>query len=98
MIWLERNWSAAASTIDEVPWMQRLSAKLRLWGHALAGIDDPLGESLGNLEERVHRLECQVEKLRGPPSANAVTAETMSNSVLLQKHENTSCLRAKDLG
>lgn len=60
---------------------QRLSARLRLWGAALAGIDDPLGEYLLNLEDRVRRLEGEVEQLRKPASANAVTAATMSSTV-----------------
>jgi hypothetical protein len=78
--------------------MQRLSATLRLWGDALAGMDDPIGEYLVNLEERVHRLECEVEQLRRPPSANAATAETMSSTVPLQEHKHNPYPRAMDLG
>lgn len=56
--------------------MQQLSAKLRLWGEALTGIDDPPGEYLLNLEERVRRLEGEVEQLRKPHLANSSSAVT----------------------
>jgi hypothetical protein len=78
--------------------MQRLSAKLRLWGDALAGMDDPLGEYLLSLEERLRQLEGEVEQLRRTPSANAATAETSSSTVPLQEHKHNPYPRAKDLG
>jgi len=55
--------------------LQRLMEKWRLWEEALAGMDDPQGEYLLNLDERVRRLEAKVEQLRGPPpdAAAAVT-------------------------
>lgn len=66
--------------MEEVPMMQRLSEKLRLWGDALAGMDDPLGEYLLNLEERVRRLECEMEQLPKLPTSNAAAAG-MSKSI-----------------
>lgn len=54
--------------------MQRLSAKLRAWGEALAGIDDPLGEYLLSLDERVRRLERDIQQLSKRPSVNATAA------------------------
>lgn len=36
--------------------LDRLVARLRDWGDALAGIDDPKGEYLLNLEQRIGRL------------------------------------------
>ena len=47
--------------------LQRLLARWRLWEQALEGMDDPRGEYLFNLEERMHRLEGEVEHLRRPP-------------------------------
>jgi hypothetical protein len=66
--------------MEEVPMMRRLSEKLRLWGDALAGMDDPLGEYLLNLEERVRRLECELEQLPKLPTSNAAAAG-MSKSI-----------------
>jgi hypothetical protein len=66
--------------MEEVPMMRRLSEKLRLWGDALAGMDDPLGEYLLNLEERVRRLECEMEQLPKLPTSNAAAAG-MSKSI-----------------
>lgn len=97
MIWLGRNWNAEANEM-EVPMMQRLSAKLRHWAAALAGIDDPQGEYLLNLEERVRRLEGEVGQFRRPPAANAATAESMTRTVPLQEGKHDPRLRAKDLG
>lgn len=68
--------------MEEVPVRQRLSAKLRLWGGALAGMDDPLGDYLLRLEERVRRLEGEVQQLRGLPSASTAAADTTSNVAL----------------
>ena len=75
---LGRNSNAEANTMEKVSMMRRLSGKWRLWGEALAGMHDPLGEYLLKLEERVGRLEGEMELLRKPPSANAVTAASMS--------------------
>jgi hypothetical protein len=66
--------------MEELHMMERLSAKLRLWGDALAGMDDPLGEYLLNLEERVRRLECELEQLPKLPTSNAAAAG-MSKSI-----------------
>lgn len=77
--------------------MQQLSAKLRLWGEAIASTDDPLGEYLVNLEKRVRRLEGEVGQLRRPPSANAVTAETKSITEQPLESTHYPCPQAKDL-
>ncbi len=44
--------------------LQRLIEKLRPWGEALASLDDPQGEYLLGLENRILRLEGEVESLR----------------------------------
>jgi hypothetical protein len=44
--------------------LQRLLAKWRLWEEALVGIDDPHGDYLLRLEDRVRRLEGEVDGLR----------------------------------
>ena len=56
--------------------LQRLLASWRLWEEALAGLDDPQGEYLLNLDERVRRLEAKVEQLRSPLPADAAAAVT----------------------
>jgi len=56
--------------------LQRLFAKWRIWGAALAGMDDPQGEYLLNVDERVRRLEAEVEQLRRPLPAAAPAALT----------------------
>ena len=43
--------------------LQRLLARWREWGETLAGIDDPMGECLLGLDERIRRLEGQVAQL-----------------------------------
>jgi hypothetical protein len=48
--------------------LQGLLAKWRLWEGAFVGFDDPQGEYLLDLEERVRRLEGEVGRLRGPRS------------------------------
>ena len=63
--------------MQKVSMLQRLSGKWRLWGEALAGMDDPLGEYLLELEERLGRLEGEMEQLRQPLSANP-TAERIA--------------------
>jgi hypothetical protein len=55
----------------ECAMLQRLLARWRLWEEALAGLDDPHGEYLLDLNERVRRLEAKVEQLRRPLSADA---------------------------
>lgn len=52
--------------------LQELLARWRLWKEALAGMDDPQNEYLLNLEERVSRLEAEME--RGPLPADAAAA------------------------
>lgn len=44
--------------------LQRLIEKLRPWEEALASLDDPRGEYLLGLENRIHRLEDEVKSLR----------------------------------
>ena len=58
--------------------LQRLLVRWRIWEQALAGMDDPRGEYLFSLEERMHRLEGEVEHLRTPLSA-AVAVVTPTN-------------------
>ena len=60
--------------------LQRLLARWWLWGEALAGMDDPQGEYLLSLEERVRRLEGVVVNLRAPLSADAAAAVAPTNS------------------
>lgn len=43
--------------------LEKLKEKLRPWGEALAGLDDPQGEYLAYLENRILRLEERVEQL-----------------------------------
>jgi hypothetical protein len=43
---------------------QRLLEKWRLLADALAGVDDPHGEYLRMLEDRIRRLEGEVENVR----------------------------------
>lgn len=44
--------------------LRRVIEKLRPWGEALASLDDPRGEYLLGLEDRIRRLEGEVESLR----------------------------------
>lgn len=60
--------------------LQRLLARWRLWEQALEGMDDPRGDYLLNLEERVCRLEGEVEHLRRPLSADAAAAVTPTSA------------------
>jgi hypothetical protein len=46
--------------------LQRLLARWRIWKEALAGMDDPEGTYLLALDERVRRLEDEVQRLRKP--------------------------------
>ncbi len=62
--------------------LQRLLARWRVWEQVLAGMDDPQGEYLLGLEERVRRLEGVVMDMRTPLSADAaVTVPPMSGAV-----------------
>jgi hypothetical protein len=56
--------------------LQRLLARWRLWEEAVAGLDDPQGEYLLDLDERVRRLEAKVEQSRRPLPADAAAAVT----------------------
>jgi hypothetical protein len=58
----------------EFAMLQELLARWRLWEQALEGMDDPQGEYLLNLEERVRRLECEMEQLPKLPTSNAAAA------------------------
>ena len=46
--------------------LQRLIEKLRPWGEAIAGLDDPYGDYLARLENRVTRLEGEMAAFRKP--------------------------------
>ena len=59
--------------------LQRLLARWRLWEEALAGLDDPQGEYLLNLDKRVRRLETRVEQSRSPLPADAAAAVTQTS-------------------
>jgi hypothetical protein len=50
--------------------LQKLIEKLRPWEEALAGLDDPHGDCLLILEDRISRLEGEVERLRGSVAMN----------------------------
>lgn len=56
--------------------LQQLLARWRIWEQALAGMDDPQGEYLDSLEERIRRLEGEVGQLRMTLSADAAAAVT----------------------
>ena len=60
--------------------LQRLLAKWRLWEEALAGMDDPQGEYLLNLDERVRWLEAEVERLLRPLPPDAAAAVTPTSA------------------
>jgi hypothetical protein len=57
-----------------------LFEKFRPWAEALADLDDPRGEHLLNLDERVRRLEAEVEQLRRPHPADAAAAVTPTSA------------------
>ncbi len=57
--------------------LERLLARWRLWEEALAGSDDPRGDYLLHLDERVSRLEAEIE--RRPLPVDAVTAVRPTN-------------------
>lgn len=52
--------------------LERLLDKLRHWDKALAGIDDPQGEYLLRLEDRVLRVEQEVDSFRKRLSVETV--------------------------
>ena len=60
--------------------LQRLIEKFRPWAEAMAGMDDPHGEYLLCLDERVRRLEAKVEQLRRPLPADAAAAVTPTSA------------------
>lgn len=51
--------------------LQRLFEKLRTWAEAVAALDDPRGEYLLMLEDRVSRLEGDVRLLRASDKMDA---------------------------
>ena len=62
--------------------LRRLLAELRLWEEAIAGLDDPFGDYLLELEKRVARLEtdlAEVRKLLPDQSAVGGTANISSS-------------------
>ena len=61
--------------------LERLLARWRVWEQALAGMDDPQGEYLLYLEERVRRLEDVVVNLRTPLPADAAVEVTSAPGV-----------------
>lgn len=68
----------AEANEKEAPMMRQMSAKLRDWGEALAGVDDPLGDYLINLDGRVRRLEGELTQLRETASASATATGSPS--------------------
>jgi hypothetical protein len=44
--------------------LKRWFAKCEAWARAIEGLDDPHGEYLARLEERIRRLEEEVKYLR----------------------------------
>lgn len=61
--------------------LQRLLARWRVWEQALEGMDDPRGDYLLSLEERVRRLEGVVVELSTPLSADAAAAVTPTSAL-----------------
>lgn len=51
--------------------LRRILERFRDWGEALAEIDDPMGEYLLGLDERIRLLEGQVAQIHGSHSDNA---------------------------
>lgn len=82
MMWLSRKRNLCDDRPREAAFLHRVSRNLHLWGQAMAGMDDPLGDHLLRLEERVRRLEGEVQQLRGLPSASTAAADTTSNVAL----------------
>ncbi len=54
--------------------LQKLIEKFRPWGEALAGLDDPHGDFILQLEDRISRLEGEVQRLRGSAATDAAPA------------------------
>lgn len=44
--------------------LEKLKEKLKIWGEAMDGLDDPQGEYLLSLDNRIVRLEQQLEQVR----------------------------------
>jgi hypothetical protein len=61
--------------------LQQLLARWRPWAEALAGMDDPQGEYLLALDERVRRLEDVVVNLRTPLPADAAVDVTSAPGI-----------------
>lgn len=93
-MWLSRNQDARDDHSRKVPLMQRLSTKLHLWSQAMEGMDDPLCDDISRLEDRVRRLEGEVEQLRKLLSGHAASTGTVPGIVSLQQHQNNSEPRA----
>lgn len=82
MIWLSRKRNPHDDRPPEASLLHTLSRKLHRWGQAMAGMDDPRGDYLLGLEERVRRLEGEMQQLRGLPSASIAAADTTSHGAL----------------
>lgn len=94
MMWLSRRRNARDDCSRQASLMQRLSRQLHIWGEAMAGLDDPLGDYLSRLDERVRRLEGEVQELRELPSVNVAATGTMSSTASLQQHNHNTGPRA----
>jgi uncharacterized protein Yka (UPF0111/DUF47 family) len=53
--------------------LQRLIEMFHPWAIAMAGLDDPIGDYLSMLEERVRRLEREADHLRSKIAADTPT-------------------------
>jgi hypothetical protein len=60
--------------------LKQLMARGRLWVEALAGMDDPEGEYLIELDRRVRKLTAEVEQLRSSLPADATPAVTPTSA------------------
>jgi hypothetical protein len=60
--------------------LKQLLARGRLWAEALAGMDDPEGEYLIELDRRVCKLTAEVEQLRSSLPADATAAVTPTSA------------------
>lgn len=60
--------------------LKRLLVRGRLWAEALAGMDDPEGEYLIELDSRVRKLTDEVERLRSSLPADATAAVTPTSA------------------
>ncbi|CUX71860.1 conserved hypothetical protein [Agrobacterium sp. NCPPB 925] len=64
----------------------RILAKLKLWSEALLGIDDLQGDQLAGLQQRVRRLEQEMEKVL--PPATAGDASKIERKLSLDRPDN----------